>query len=127
MKLLNPEKSTIAKSLSDLKRSLTAEENGNKLILLMMLLNSADAFFTSLAIDYGVAEANPVMAAILKLGITWFLFNKLIIVNLLILFVGLIGKDYRIGRMGMVLVSCVYTLLTMYHLVNLSHLYMTGN
>ena len=101
-------------------------EGRHQLIVLMMLLNSADAFFTSLALDFGVAEANPIMAATLKLGMTWFLFNKLIIVNLLILFLGSIGKDYHVGRRGLVFVACIYTVLTLYHMINLCHLMTTS-
>lgn len=115
------------KSLNDSRQNLaTVEESDYRLLLLMMLLNSADAFFTSLALDFGVAEANPIMAATLKVGMTCFLFNKLIVVNLLILFLGLIGKNYYVGRKGIVFVACVYTLLTIYHMVNLSQLLMTG-
>lgn len=112
--------------MNDLRQNLTAEESGNRLILLMLLLNSADAFFTSLAIDLGVAEANPIMASVLKLGMTWFLFYKLVIVDMLILFVGLIGRNYIIGRMGMGLMACTYSLLIIYHIVSLLFLIGSG-
>lgn len=127
MRVLQFETSGNVKSLSDSALSSRSEAVANKLILLVVLLNSADAVFTSLAIDLGVAEANPVMAAILKLGMTWFLFNKLIVVNLMIMFLGLVGRDYSIGRIGMVMVTCIYSLLSIYHLANLSHLLLTGN
>ena len=100
--------------------------SGHKLILLIILLNSADTVFTSLALDMGLKELNPLMATILEYGMTWFLFSKLIIVNSMILFVGLIGRNYYIGRMGMVLVSCAYSALIFYHVANLSHLLLIG-
>ena len=114
------------KSLSDLRHDLVLEKSANKLILLAMLLNSADTFFTSLALDYGASELNPIMAATLQVGMSCFLFSKLIVANLLILFVGLVGRKYSIGRNGMMFLCFVYSLLCVYHLLNLSHLAMIG-
>jgi hypothetical protein len=126
MQYLELEGSTIVDDMNELRQKLVNEVNANKLILLAVLLNCADAVFTSLAIDLGVDEANPVMATVLKFGMTWFLFNKIIIINLMVLFVGLIGRKYPIGRMGMALIASVYTILTIYHMGNLCHLFMIG-
>ena len=92
-----------------------------------MLFNSADTFFTVLALEKGATEFNVLMAFILELSMLHFLFVKLIIVNIMILFVGLIGRRYPLGRMGLSIAVSAYALLTCYHLVNLSLLYLTGN
>jgi hypothetical protein len=126
MMLLELEKSTNVKSLRDFLLSSADEERANKLIVLTILLNSADTFFTTVALGHGVEEFNPFVAAVLNLGLIWFVFNKLILINLMILFVGLVGRDYRVGRIGMVIAAWTYTLLTIYHMVNLSLLFMTG-
>jgi hypothetical protein len=126
MQYLELEGSTIVDDMNELRQKLANEVNANKLILLAVLLNCADAVFTSLAIDLGVDEANPVMATVLKFGMTWFLFNKIIIINLMVLFVGLIGRNYRVGRLGIALIAYVYTFLTIYHMGNLCHLFMIG-
>ena len=92
-----------------------------------MLLNSADVFFTMLALEKGAVEFNPVMGEVLKLGSFHFLFYKLIIANVLIVFIGLVGRRYPTGRIGLSIAVCAYTLLTCYHLLNLSLVYLTGS
>ena len=91
----------------------------SKLIFLTILLNSADTVLTSLALDLGISELNPLVAVVLNVGMIYFLFIKLLVVNLLILFLGLVGSQYRVGRVGMVLIAAVYSILIFYHLISL--------
>ena len=97
------------------------------LTLLTILLNSADTLFTSLALTQGVSEFNPIMAAVLNVGMGWFIFNKLVLINVLILFLGYSGRAFRIGQLGILVTTCTYTILAIYHLINLSLLTLTSN
>lgn len=112
------------KSLSDSRQN--SSEDQKSLVLLTLFFNSADAFFTYLAIAQGCTELNPVMAFVLKGGMVWFLFTKLIVTNSMILFVGIVGTNYKVGKIGVVLVTWLYGLLSLYHLVNLAPLFMRG-
>ena len=94
--------------------------------LLLMLFNSVDTFCTLVAIDNGATEFNIIMAAVLAYGVLYFLFVKLIAVNMLILFVGLVGQRYWVGRMGLSVVVWIYALLTCYHFINLSRPFLTA-
>jgi hypothetical protein len=92
-----------------------------------VLFNSVDVLFTIVALKGGATEVNIVMEQVLALGVPQFLFVKLVVVNLMILFVGSIGRRYVVGRMGLSIVVVVYALLTCYHLVNLGLPCMTGS
>jgi hypothetical protein len=46
------------------------------LIVLLIMLSLADAFFTLYLIDYGAAEINPIMAYFLSMGPWPFIFSK---------------------------------------------------
>ena len=97
------------------------------LILLLMVFQSADAFFTILALNKGATEFNFVMNELLKFGFVYFLFYKLIVTNLLILFIGLVGRRYETGRIGLSIAVLAYTILTCYHLLTLSLAYLTAS
>lgn len=107
--------------------NLLDNRHANKWLLACLLLNSGDGLLTYLVVTSGATEVNPFMAALIKLGMLWFLIDKLVITNFIIGFVGWGAKNYRIGRVGLVLASCTYTLLIIYHLINLCLIAMTSN
>jgi len=87
------------------------------LILLgIFTLNIGDALFTLLWLQRGGAEGNPVMQAMLDIGVGAFLFQKCIIVGLWLL-VLTVHRNYRAARLGLWSTLTVYTLIVMYHLV----------
>lgn len=111
-------------SLSDSRLSIS--NSFVTLILLIVLLNSADAFLTSFALDIGATEFNPIVAQVLGQGMTTFLFFKLVLVNSMIVFAGFFGHNYSVGRIGLKVAAWVYSLLTLWHVANLGLLFMTG-
>ena len=121
MRTFSIEKSMSAKSFNDSVRSSTS-----KLTLLLVLLNAADTFFTSWALNLGAPEGNPIVASVIGSGMTWFLFYKLILVNSMIVFAGYFSQYYSIGRIGLRVSACAYSILIFYHMVSLSLLFMTG-
>jgi hypothetical protein len=92
-----------------------------------MLFQSADAFFTVVALSNGAIESNLAMNELLKWGFSYFLFYKLIAANLMILFIGFVGRRYLVGRIGLSFVVSVYALLTCYHLVTLGTVFLIGS
>lgn len=123
MKINSSQRSEIAKSSRDLKPN---SSDATKLILLLVLLNSADTFLTSLALDLGATEFNPIVAVVLNEGMTWFLFYKLILTNLMIVFVGFFSQKHHISEVGLRIGACVYSILTLWHLGNLVLMFTTG-
>jgi len=109
-----------ARNLSVSALSLPRSKKRHAHSLLLMLFNSVDAYCTLVALDNGAEEMNAIMAHALAKGILYFLFIKLLVVNVLILFVGVIGQHYRVGRIGLNIAVWAYALLTCYHLLNLS-------
>lgn len=107
-------------------RKWANEEYANRWLIAAILLNSGDALGTYVAVTHGATEMNPVMAAILKMGMALFFLDKLLIVNFVILAVGLVSKQYRVGRVGLMFASMVYACLIVYHVVNLVLLSMTS-
>lgn len=108
-------------------RKYLGEEYANRWILSTLLLNTGDAVGTYFAVTHGASEMNPVMAAIIKLGMGLFFIDKLLIVNFLILSVGLVSKRYLIGRAGLMVASLVYAVLILWHVLNLCILFMTNS
>jgi hypothetical protein len=90
---------------------------GDVLILLcIFLLNIGDAVFTLLWLQRGGGEGNPVMQAMLDIGVGAFLFQKCIIVGIWLLILTA-HRNYRAARLGLWSTLSVYTLLIVYHLV----------
>ena len=116
----------VKRSMSVASTSDSSQSSASKLVLLIVLLNSADAFLTSFALDIGATEFNPIVAQVLGHGMTAFLFFKLVMVNSMIVFAGFFGYSYPVGRIGLKVASWVYSLLTLWHVVNLSQLFVTG-
>ena len=84
------------------------------LVVGILLLNVFDAFFTLIWLHRGGAEANPVMAWFLELGIGAFLAEKCFVVGgSLVLLV--VHKNFRFARIGLRSLAAVYSLLILYH------------
>lgn len=113
------------RSSSDSARSSPRSKKRWAYPLSLMLLNSVDTHCTLVAVEYGATELNAIMAVVLAHGVLYFLLVKLVAVNILILFVGVIGQRYEVGRMGMSVTVWAYTFLTCYHAVNLSQLFLS--
>jgi len=100
----------------------------SKLSAITVLLNSADAWFTVYALNGGASEINPLVDLVLSSGFVWFLFFKLVVVNLLIVMVALYGKKYPlVCRVGLTLVAWVYSLIVLWHVTNLGVSLKTDN
>lgn len=109
-----------AKSLSDSSKNLS------KLIVFIIPFNTADALFTVFALGGGAIEMNPIVGLVLNMGLPWFLFYKLVIVNLLVVFVAL-QRKYSLSGMGLKLVAWAYFLITLWHVTNLQAAWMTDS
>jgi hypothetical protein len=84
------------------------------LLLLVLLLNIADAIFTSLVVGNATAvEANPLMGALLEYGIAPFVIVKLLIT---LLSLGVLWKyrKKRIARIGAAICVFIYIILMCY-------------
>lgn len=92
--------------------------NLSKLIVLVIPFNTADALFTAFALNGGASEINPLVELILNLGLWWFLFYKLIVINLLIVFVAL-QRQHTLSVIGLKLITIAYFFITLWHFVNL--------
>ena len=89
-------------------------------LLLVLILNILDATFTSFVVSNALAvEANPLMGAILDLGIAPFVVVKLgiVIVSLKILWK---YKNRNITKIGTGICLVIYILLISYFLYNFS-------
>jgi hypothetical protein len=86
------------------------------LILVIFILNCADAAFTLSALDRpGVEEANPLMLSLLARGPAAFLYEKVFLVGLCLISL-LIHKNFRSARIGVYSLLVLYCALTIYHL-----------
>ncbi len=92
--------------------------NGNKLALLaglLLVLNMADAFYTLLYIQQGLAEeANPVMAQLLKLGPTWFVLGKHLLVSVCVVSLWRL-RQRKSAAFGLTVMLPLYSALVFYH------------
>lgn len=87
----------------------------------MVALNTADCLFTQFYVDHGLAkEANPVMAALMRLNPVAFVLFKLMFVNAAILFMWVYLRkwDQKITY-WLTLVLSVYVYLVTTHVVGL--------
>lgn len=85
------------------------------LVLAVAVFNVLDAALTLALVRAGLAdEANPVMAASLSAGPTWFLLHKVVLVGggLTVLW---FTRRRKLAQMGLVLCSAAYGLLTLVH------------
>lgn len=86
------------------------------LVVLILVLNILDAFFTLDYIEKGGAEANPVAQHLLDLGETWFIYAKSFLVGLCLLFL-LVHKKFNFVDLALGFLCTFYTLLLGYHIV----------
>lgn len=93
-----------------------------KWVLLIILLNSADALLTYFLINHGASELNPIMAFMLEQGTTQFLLAKLVLVNALAVFIAIVSQTYSIAKTGFTLITCLYAGVFLYHMVNVCQL-----
>lgn len=85
--------------------------------LSIILLNLLDATFTIAYIEAGLAvEANPLMDALLQLGVPLFAAVKLLGVGFAVAFLLVASERYLVARVGLVTMALVYFALVLYHL-----------
>ncbi len=84
------------------------------LVILILILNILDAFFTLDYIEKGGAEANPVAQGLLDLGNFWFICAKSFLVGLCLAFL-LIHKKFAYVDLALGFLCAFYTLLLGYH------------
>ncbi len=85
--------------------------------LSIILLNLLDATFTIAYIEAGLAvEANPLMDALLQIGVPLFAAVKLLGVGFAVAFLLLVAERYVTARVGLVCMALAYFALVMYHL-----------
>jgi hypothetical protein len=86
------------------------------LIVLILLLNVLDAYFT---LDYvklkSGREANPVADALLQMGNDWFIYAKCLVVTLSLVFL-LVHRTFRYVGVALWSLCVFYGLLLFYHL-----------
>lgn len=85
------------------------------LLSTLLALNLVDAHFTLRHLQYGGEEANPLMRSLLGAGTVPFLAVKSLGVGLGVAVFCLL-KNFRLARLGVLLLLVVYALLTLYHL-----------
>lgn len=84
-------------------------------VLLIVVLNVLDAWFTLLFLSHGGREMNPVVQAILDWGNTAFLAFKTVGIGACVGILAL-TKNFRAARVGLWVVASGYTLLLGWHL-----------
>ncbi len=83
-------------------------------VILILILNILDAFFTLDYIDKGGAEANPIAQGLLDLGNTWFIYAKSFLVGLCLAFL-LVHKKFAFVDLALGFLCAFYSLLLGYH------------
>ena len=86
------------------------------LLLSIFSLNIVDAFFTLEWIGRGGLEGNPLMAHVIQLGPTAFLFQKIALAACWLLMLT-IHKNFRVARIGLWVLFGVYASLALYHML----------
>ena len=85
------------------------------LLVLILVLNLLDAFFTLQWIQRGGAEANPFMAYMLELGDGFFLAQKCFVVGIWLI-VLTVHKNFRLAQIGLYSLAAIYALLLVGHI-----------
>ncbi len=86
------------------------------LVLLILVLNVLDAYFTLDYIQKGGSEANPVAQGLLDLGNHWFIYAKSLLVALCLIFL-LVHKKFVWVDLALGFLVTFYSLLLGYHIV----------
>lgn len=84
-------------------------------VLLVLVLNILDAYFTLDYIEKGGAEANPVAQGLLDMGNTWFVYAKSVVVGLCLIFL-LVHRKFSYVGWALGFLTSFYGLLLIYHL-----------
>ena len=86
------------------------------LAIILYTMNLLDASFTLYIIDNGEDELNPLMAALINLGVIYFIAFKVLFVAALTALMLFLPLSSRVNTSLLVL-SCVYTALTALHII----------
>lgn len=86
------------------------------LLLSIFSLNIVDAFFTLEWLGRGGLEGNPLMAHLIQLSSSVFLFQKIALAAFWLLLLT-IHKNFRVARVGLWILFGVYALLALYHML----------
>ncbi len=84
------------------------------LVILILVLNILDAFFTLNYIEKGGAEANPIAKGLLDLGNSWFIYAKSFLVGICLSFL-LVHKKFAYVDLALGFLCAFYSLLLGYH------------
>ncbi|MFP8874850.1 MAG: DUF5658 family protein [Myxococcota bacterium] len=85
------------------------------LVVGILTLNVADAFFTLHWTGRGGVEGNPIMGWLLEYGLWAFLVQKCLFVGFWLLLL-VVHKNFRIARIGLWTLLALYSTLLVYHL-----------
>jgi len=86
------------------------------IVVLVFLLNLADAGMTLHHLSAGAVEENPLMDQLIRWSPAWFLAEKICIVGLCLLTLA-IHKTFRLARYAAHALLAVYGLLTVHHIL----------
>ena len=90
------------------------------LLVLILVLNLMDAFFTLQWVQRGGAEANPFMAYMLELGDGFFLAQKCFVVGIWLIILT-VHKNFRLAQVGLYSLAAIYTVLLAGHITLIMH------
>ncbi|MCA9323309.1 MAG: hypothetical protein KDB53_21405 [Planctomycetes bacterium] len=85
------------------------------LVVLILVLNVLDAYFTLDYIEKGGSEANPVAQGLLDLGDEWFVYAKSFLVGLCLVFL-LVHKKFSYVNYALGFLVAFYSSLLAYHI-----------
>ncbi len=91
------------------------------MVIAVVLLNLADAYFTLLFLSYGGTELNPVVDQVLRHSVMLFVLLKTLGIGICVAFLTVASK-FRVARVGLWTVLTGYTVLLGWHLWLLTHL-----
>ncbi len=86
-----------------------------------VILNTADAYFTWVALSNGASEMNPLMLFLITLGFFWFFLFKILVVNSAAVILAYLGREYKVAKLGFTLTSIAYLVICVRHVMMLCH------
>lgn len=84
-------------------------------LLLVLTLNVADAFYTLVYLQRGGQEANPIVQQLLDLGMAPFVAVKCLVIGIAVCLL-CVCKNFRYAQLGLKIAVGSYSLLALYHL-----------
>lgn len=93
--------------------------NALKWSLIGVFLNTSDALLTNYVLVRGATEANPFMAALIAVSMTFFLVFKLFTVNAFIVLLAVTAKHYKYAQWAFQAIVLLYSVVFLNHIVNL--------